>query len=104
MENKKNSMGSKMFLIDSLTQHRKFAVPFLLPVCRVCMKIMVIACFRSSCTQYFRLNLLLNNTGKRSSRRLIWVVQPPWTPKNNRITGCSNFNWFENLLHQTNLC
>jgi len=34
-----------MFLINSLTQHRKFAGLFLLAVYRVCMKSMMIDCF-----------------------------------------------------------
>jgi len=41
-----------MFLINFLTQHRKFAGRFLLPVYRVCMKIMVIDCFWSPCTLF----------------------------------------------------
>jgi len=34
-----------MFLINYLTQHRKFAELFLLPVYRVCIQNLVIDCF-----------------------------------------------------------
>jgi len=68
------------------------------------MKSMLIGCFWSPCTQFLRYFFLLKTTGKRSSKQLIWVVQPRWTPKNNRVTRCSNFNWFENVLLQTSFC
>jgi len=59
-----------MFLIHSLTQVRKLAGLFLLPIYRVCMKSMVSDCFWSPCTQFFRYTFLLYTTGRRSSRRL----------------------------------
>jgi len=58
-----------MFLVNFLSQHRKFAGPSLLPVYRVCMKIMVIDCFWSPCTQFYRYHFLLNTTRERSSKR-----------------------------------
>jgi len=63
-----------MFLINVLTQHCKFTEPFWLPVYRVCMKRMVVQVFWSPCTQFSSQIFLLNTTGKRSSRRLIWMV------------------------------